>query len=103
MANHAPSNSRRHRRGVGVAMKQVTVMYRNNWFGGDGWTFHAATVEIGELCPICGMPRGKPYLHRFYDTGKSYTVHKWDNSCGHIDTYRNVLIEGKYPQALGLR
>lgn len=74
----------------------VRVMYRNNWFGGDGWTYYPVTVEIGDACPKCGGPRGRPYPHRFCDDGEWFDVNTWDNPCGHLDLYRDVLVEAGY-------
>ena len=79
----------------GGSMK-VTVMFRNNWFGGDGWIFHPVTVNIGNFCPVCGARRGEPYLYRFKDCGEWFSVHKWDNPCGHIDTYKDCIVESGY-------
>ena len=72
---------------------KVTVMYRNKWFGGDGWTYYPKTIEIGDLCPVCGGFRGKPYPYVFCEDGEFITVDKWDNPCGHVDTYKDCLIE----------
>ena len=68
---------------------RVTVMYRN------GWHIQPVTVEIDDKCPICGGPRGEPYNHRFYECGDWYSVDRWDNPCGHIDKYRDVLEEAQ--------
>lgn len=78
---------------------RVTIMYRNNWFGGDGWTYYPVTVEIADRCPQCGGPRGKPKLHRFHENGDWFTVHVWENPCGHVDRYRDVLAESGYREA----
>jgi hypothetical protein len=71
-------------------------MYRNNWFGGDGWTFYPVTVDIKDTCPICGGKRGKPKENRYYECGQSYYLHNWDNPCGHVDMYKDVYIEAKH-------
>lgn len=76
----------------------VTVMYRNNWFGGDGWKFYPVTVQIPAVCPVCGGPRGEPTWDRFRDTGEWYSVHKWTNPCGHVDKYKDILIEAGYKE-----
>ena len=74
---------------------KVTVMYRNNWFGGNGWTYYPKTVEISNCCPVCGKLRGKPKPYNFCEDGTWYTVDKWINPCGHIDFYKDCLIEAK--------
>ena len=35
----------------------------------EGLDFYVRRVEIAELCPVCGMPRGKNTIHkvRSYD------------------------------------
>lgn len=71
----------------------VTVMYRNNWFGGDGWTYYPKQVTISAFCPACGKHRGEPSWYRFCEDGEWFTVHKWENPCGHLDTYHAVLVE----------
>lgn len=74
----------------------VTVMYRNNWFGGDGWTYYPISIEIKDICPICGGKRGKPFPYRFCEDGEWFAVDRWENPCGHIDLYKDVLIESGY-------
>ena len=74
---------------------KVTVMYRNNWFGGDGWTYYPVTIEISGNCPICGQLRGKPYPYNFCEDGEWSTVDRWDNPCGHIDKYGDCIREAK--------
>lgn len=74
-------------------MKKVTVMYRNNYFGGDGWIFYPMQIEIGDNCPVCGGPRGEPQRVAFYENDESHSVDQWDNPCGHLDTYKKCLVE----------
>lgn len=71
----------------------VTVMYRNNWFGGDGWTYHPVTVRIEDTCPVCGGPRGEVVPRSFCEDGEWYVLDTWVNPCGHMDMYKDVLIE----------
>ena len=72
---------------------KVTVMYRNNWFGGDGWIYYPKTIKINDTCPICGLLRGKPKSYRFHEDGNWFTVDIWENPCGHLDTYAECLRE----------
>jgi hypothetical protein len=72
---------------------KVTVMYRNSFFGGDGWTYYPKTIEISSNCPKCGQPRGKPYNYNFCEDGEWFSVDRWDNPCGHVDYYGDVLRE----------
>lgn len=50
-------------------------------------------VVIAAACPVCGGPRGKPYLLYQHDDGATYHVDKWDNPCGHVDLYEAVILE----------
>jgi hypothetical protein len=72
---------------------RVTIMYRNNFDGGDGWNYYPKQIEIADACPICGEKRGTPYNYHFCEDGEWYDVNKWDNPCGHLDTYRAVWKE----------
>ena len=74
---------------------RVTIMYRNNYDGGDGWTYFPMTIEIADVCPICREKRGTPYPHRFCEDGEWYVVDKWENPCGHLDKYKDCYYEYK--------
>jgi len=84
-------------------MMKVTVMYRNNWFGGDGWTYYPITVEISDNCPICGGKRGIPHSYNFCEDGEWFNVDRWDNPCGHIDKYGDVIRESRKQEGVLLR
>jgi hypothetical protein len=71
----------------------VTVMHRNNYEGGDGWTYYAKTVTISAYCPICGERRGAPTWHNQCEDGEWFSLNVWENPCGHKDLYKDVLIE----------
>jgi len=71
----------------------VTIMYRNNWFEGDGWTYYPVTVEISAFCPVCGEKRGKPVVNRYCEDGEYYVLDNWENPCGHFDGYQYVYRE----------
>jgi hypothetical protein len=51
------------------------------------------TVTISDRCATCGGPRGEVYTHNFHEDGGWYYVDRWNNPCGHIDTYTAVLAE----------
>lgn len=74
---------------------KVTIMYRNSFEGGDGWTFYPREIEISDWCPQCGIRRGIPYPKQYCEDGEFYTVHNWDNPCGHVDSYKEVYLESK--------
>ena len=76
--------------------RTVRVMYRNNWFGGDGWTYFPVTVEISNKCQVCGGERGHPRPYHFCEDGEWMTVDIWDNPCGHKDFYPDILKEAGY-------
>lgn len=77
---------------------KVTIMYRNNFEGGDGWTYYPLNITIGDNCPICNEKRGKPYVHHFSEDGEWFSVNRWDNPCGHLDKYGDVWREFKQLQ-----
>lgn len=77
-------------------LMNVTIMYRNDFDGGDGWTYYPLSIKISATCPRCGGKRGDPYPHRFYEDGEWFTVDRWDNPCGHIDKYFAAYKEAKH-------
>lgn len=70
-------------------MMIVTVVKR------QGWHITTPHINIADTCPVCGGPRGKPYHHRFHEDSEWYTVDRWDNPCGHVDKYKDVLKEAR--------
>ena len=73
----------------------VTIMYRNSYDGGDGWIYHPLKITIADTCPRCGQKRGQPRPHTFCEDGEWFTVDRWVNACGHVDSYRNAYLEAK--------
>lgn len=75
---------------------RVTVRDRNAegpW--GSGPTNPTlVTIDIPNTCPRCGGPRGNPRHVRQHDDGVTYWVDVWDNPCGHLDRYTDVVKEG---------
>jgi hypothetical protein len=71
----------------------VTIMYRNSYDGGDGWTYYPLTVAIADTCPVCGGPRGEPVMQPFREDGEWYALSTWTNECGHLDRYQDVYAE----------
>lgn len=51
------------------------------------------TITIADTCPTCGGPRGEPRMARQCDDGEWFNVSRWENPCGHIDRYADVLQE----------
>lgn len=68
-------------------------MYRNNFVGGDGWTYYPMNIVIADNCPVCGGKRGAPVAHNFCEDGEWFTVDRWDNQCGHLDKYKDCYLE----------
>lgn len=66
---------------------KVTVIERH------GLDLCLTTVSISNRCPVCGGERGKPYWYHFCEDGDWYDVQRWDNPCGHVDKYSDVLKE----------
>jgi hypothetical protein len=73
----------------------VTIMYRNSYHGGDGWTYYPLLVTIMNNCPKCGAPRGKPKPHNQCEDGEFFCVDVWNNPCGHLDSYKDVYFESR--------
>ena len=74
---------------------KATIMYRNTYDGGDGWTYYPMIIEIADTCPVCGEKRGVPRPYRFYEDGEWFTVSQWNNPCGHLDNYGDCYRESK--------
>lgn len=72
---------------------ELTIMYRNTYNGGDGWTYYPLTVKVGDKCLHCGGQRATPYAFTFCEDGEWLTVDRWNNECGHLETYREVYTE----------
>jgi hypothetical protein len=74
---------------------QVTVRDRSReapW--GQGLTNPVTRkVTISAFCPVCGGRRGEPQDLKQHDDGVSYWVQIWDNPCGHVDLYEDVVKE----------
>lgn len=52
-------------------------------------------VTISALCPKCGGSRGERKGLNQYDDGDHYWVQTWQNNCGHIDAYADVITEAE--------
>lgn len=80
-----------------MAKMRVTVVDRarmaRDWGSPGLYTIHTQTVEIDDRCPRCGVQRGQPWKERLVEDGHAVTVDRWENECGHVDKYDEVLIE----------
>ncbi len=72
----------------------VDVPDRSNW-GGNGHVPVIRRVEIRDTCIRCGGLRGRKQVHHFAEDGAYYVVDRWDNPCGHVDKYEDVLVEAR--------
>lgn len=52
-------------------------------------------VTISAECPVCGGRRGEPRGLNSCDDGAYYWVQVWDNPCGHVDSYADVVAEAR--------
>lgn len=79
--------------------RTMTVIVRDHqtekaWWGRGGpWSPVLRTVTIDAVCPQCGGPRGEVRGHNQYEDGVSFHVNVWNNPCGHIDYYGEVILE----------
>lgn len=59
-----------------------------------GYYFNLTTIEIADECPKCGKKRGvKRWEGLSYDGSRRLNVDCWENECGHIDKYSDVIKE----------
>ncbi len=72
---------------------KVTIKTAINYSDRGYHGFEVYDVEIADACPICGGPRGLPVLRPFMEDGAPYSVHCWQNPCGHVDFYGVVAQE----------
>jgi len=54
---------------------------------------YGAKVRLRWVCPICGKPRGEIKEGKSYDGSLPLSVDTWENPCGHVDKYADVLKE----------
>lgn len=60
-----------------------------------GYPGYAVKVVLEWICPQCGGARGEPAPTISYDGSRRLGVDGWENDCGHIDYYSNVLVEAR--------
>lgn len=58
-----------------------------------GQRINTTTVALEWECPVCGEPRGEVHGGHSYDGSLPVVVSTWENPCGHIDKYSDVLQE----------
>lgn len=75
--------------------RPLTMTYRvcDHGTGREYTGVRIVTVEVAAECPRCGGPRGDGIPYRFPEDGDYYVVDRWQNPCGHTDSYAAVLAE----------
>lgn len=71
----------------------MTVRVANRGYSRSYEGVRVTTVTIAKVCPKCGGPRGDARPGRVIEDGEHHAVSNWDNPCGHVDQYSDVLIE----------
>lgn len=67
-------------------MKTIVIPNRDLF----GWLHGTKTVKVEWECPTCGQGMGEPKLESFCEDGEFYSVHVWDNPCGHLAKYKDL-------------
>ncbi|MET7363180.1 VVA0879 family protein [Streptomyces sp. NPDC005562] len=62
-----------------------------NW-GTSGPSTIVYTLRIPDFCP-CGVERGAPEPFNACNDGEWYNADKWENPCGHKDSYQDLLAK----------
>lgn len=98
--DHTPSApSQQSRDGLATAEQRlsmrITVRDRasESAWGSGPTNPRTRTVTISAFCPTCGARRGQPRGLNTCDDGTFYWVQVWDNPCGHVDHYVDVIRE----------
>ena len=73
-----------------VEIKKVEIPACENHEG-----IYTAEVNLHWICPVCGQSRGKIKKGYSYDGSLRCCVDTWDNPCGHIDKYCDVIQEAR--------
>ena len=76
---------------------EVTIVKRSK----QGAVISTPLVEIGDNCVECGAKRGEPFGFNFWEDGTSHWCQQWKNPCGHVDYYKNILVEANTIQEVG--
>jgi hypothetical protein len=76
----------------------MRVKVRDNRAESERWGYGRGgpivrTVIVPWVCPACGGPRGEVRGLNSCDDGDYFHVNVWDNACGHVDMYDDVLDE----------
>ncbi len=72
--------------------RTVTIVDRGQTVS---WTCRMLEVTVPWVCCTCGGVRGEPYGHNFHEDGDWLHCTRWDNPCGHVDKYSQVLAQAQ--------
>lgn len=59
----------------------------------EGWLYGVKSVVVEWKCPECGQDMGEPTLKQFCEDGEFYSVHVWNNACGHVAKYKDLKVQ----------
>lgn len=62
---------------------------------GDPWFPRVVEVTVPWVCCTCGEARGEPFGHNFHEDDVWMHCDRWENPCGHIDKYADVLKQAR--------
>lgn len=61
------------------------VADRSGWGSPGGRYPCIRTIEISDVCPVCGGPRGVPQPYSWYEDGETHCCDQWVNPCGQAE------------------
>ncbi len=75
-------------KGINKMTRTIIIPNRDK----SGWLHGTRQVTVYWHCPICKTIMGEPRLQQFCEDGEFYNVHVWDNPCGHVAKYKDLVI-----------
>lgn len=58
----------------------------------SGYLKGTRDVLVEWVCPVCGDRMGEPRDSYYTEDDHRFTVSVWDNPCGHVAMYDEILI-----------
>lgn len=58
----------------------------------NGYLKGTRFVLVEWVCPVCGERMGEPRNAYYTEDDYRFKVHEWDNPCGHVAMYDELLI-----------
>lgn len=68
----------------------VRVVDRSTWGTSQPYPL-IRKIEVDWSCPVCGKEMGEPREHVFFENGDTHVCDVWDNECGHVVKYHELL------------